>query len=88
MRKRHPKILESGKRPVINKWKDSTCKNTSELVLIEKGIYMNAVGGGKRIRLDCETPGLIIDNFGAYKKVVVGENQIVLVHEKNCERPK
>ena len=47
---------------------------------------MNAVGGGKRVRLDCETPGLIIDNLGSYKKVAVGENQIVLVHEKNCEQ--
>tara|TARA_R110001583_G_scaffold37801_4_gene122590 strand:+ start:366 stop:587 length:222 start_codon:yes stop_codon:yes gene_type:complete len=69
-----------------NKNHDKNHERNSRLVLIEKGIYMNAVGGGKRVRLDCETPGLIIDNLGSYKKVAVGENQIVLVHEKNCEQ--
>ena len=69
-----------------NKSRSEDHSRNSKLVLIAEGIYMNAVGGGKRVRLDCETPGLIIDNLGSYKKVAVGEHQIVLVHEKNCEQ--
>tara|TARA_Y100001970_G_scaffold25068_1_gene29924 strand:+ start:349 stop:564 length:216 start_codon:yes stop_codon:yes gene_type:complete len=56
------------------------------LILLKKGIYMNASPRGKRVHLDGETPALIIDQHGSYARVAIEGDKILLVHEKCYEK--
>tara|TARA_R110000824_G_scaffold60853_19_gene162483 strand:+ start:475 stop:690 length:216 start_codon:yes stop_codon:yes gene_type:complete len=58
------------------------------LIVLKKGIYMNANMRGKRIHIADETPALIIDRHGPYARVAIEGDKVLLVHEKNCESPK
>jgi|LWDU01.1.fsa_nt_gi hypothetical protein len=56
------------------------------LVILKAGIYTSADSGGKRVRIDKKTPGLVIRSFGNQIVVSIGNNKTILTHERECEK--
>jgi|TARA_R110000824_G_scaffold181438_7_gene362229 hypothetical protein len=56
------------------------------LVILKVGIYTSADSGGKRVRVDKKTPGLVIRSFGNQIVVSIGDNKTVLTNERECEK--
>ena len=63
----------------------STPDNNS-LVVLRAGIYTAADSGGKRVKIDKKTPGLVIKSFGNQVLVSISDDRTVLAHERACEK--
>ena len=61
--------------------------NKNSLVILKAGIYTAADSGGKRVKINKKTPGLVIKSLGNQMVVSIGDDKTVLAHEKSCEKP-
>ena len=56
------------------------------LVVLKPGVYMSAFGDKpKRIKIQQDTPALIVDRFGVYATAVLDDETIVLALDEYFE---
>ena len=64
----------------------SATREKNSLVVLRAGIYTAADSGGKRVKIDKKTPGLVIKSFGNQVLVSISDDRTVLAHERACEK--
>ena len=61
-------------------------KSGGELVRLTDGLYVNGRSGGNRVRVRQSTLGLVVGRNGGQMLVAIGDDRLVLVSERACEK--